>query len=238
MQCVILAGGMATRMRPLTETVPKALVPAGGRPFAEHQLSWLARQGVTDVVLSIGHLGALIREFVGDGARWGLRVAYADEGEELRGTAGALRLAADQELLAPVFGVLYGDSYLAASLTEVWSCFTATRATAVMTVFRNEGRYDTSNARFRDGWVERYEKGVPDPIAAGMRYIDYGFSVLDRDAVLALIPPGKCDLSTVYERLSAAHRLRGFEVTERFYEIGSPEGLAEFELWLAEAERR
>lgn len=233
LQCAILAGGLATRLRPVTDTIPKALVPVAGRPFVDHQLAWLARDGVTDVVLCIGHLGDRIREHVGDGAAHGLRVAYVDEGAELRGTAGALRLAYDQGALAPVFAVLYGDSYLPVDVAAVRGAFEGRGAPALMTVFRNEGRFDASNARLEDGWVVRYEKGLADPAAAGMHHIDYGLSILDRDIVLADVPPDAvADLATVYTRLAAERRLAGLEVAERFYEVGSPAGLAELEAHL------
>jgi len=94
-QCLILAGGLATRLRPVTETVAKAVMPVAGRPFAEYQLEWLARAGVTDVVYAIGFHGDQIRAAVGDGSRFGIRVTYVDEGEILLGTGGAVRLAYD-----------------------------------------------------------------------------------------------------------------------------------------------
>lgn len=238
MQCVILAGGMATRLRPLTETIPKALVPVAGRPFAEHQLRWLADQGVTDVVYLIGHLGGAIRDFAGDGSRWGLRVKYSDDGSELRGTAGAIRLACDRHLLEPSFCVLYGDSYLSVPIQRTWGSFRETSAAALMTVYRNEDQLDHSNARLQDGFVVHYEKGVDDPLAAGMQHIDYGFSILDRDAVISRIEPNAVvDLASVYQLLSADRKLAGFEVADRFYEIGSPTGLAELEALLSGAGR-
>ena len=228
MQCVVLAGGLAERLRPLTDRVPKALVPVAGRPFADHQLRWLASEGVTDVVLAIGYLGESIRAFVTDGKRWGVRVRYCDEGDVLRGTGGALRLAYDGGLLEPAFGVVYGDSYLTATLRPVWEMFGATRPAALMTVYRNEGRFDRSNARLQDGFVVHYEKGLADPSGAGMDHIDYGFSIIDRDAVMPSIPPeAVVDLATIFHRLSDWHMLRGYEVSDRFYEIGSPQGLAE-----------
>jgi NDP-sugar pyrophosphorylase family protein len=229
-QCVILAGGLATRLTAITSELPKSLVPVAGRPFADHQLSWLAGQGVTDVVYCIGHLGEQIRAFVGDGSRWGLRVVYVDEGSRLRGTAGALRLAYDQGVLAPEFATLYGDSYLAVGVTDVAADFADRRPQALMTVFENRGRFGASNARFEDGRVVRYEKDVRDPAAAGMHYIDYGLSVIDRDAVLPDVPPDETiDLATVFGGLSDQGALAGYEVFERFYEIGSPGGLAELE---------
>jgi MurNAc alpha-1-phosphate uridylyltransferase len=237
-QVVILAGGLATRMRPLTETIPKSLIPVAGRPFADHQLRWLAAEGVSDVVFAIGYRGEQLAEFVRDGSRWGLRVRYSEEGERLLGTAGALRLAYDQGLLEPAFGVLYGDSYLAAALRSVWRRFAADTPIALMTVYRNAGRFDRSNARLLDGFVVHYEKGLADPASAGMHHIDYGFSIIDRDAVMPLIAPhAVSDLASIYTRLSREGRLGGYEVHERFYEIGSPEGLAELESLLSRAAR-
>jgi NDP-sugar pyrophosphorylase family protein len=239
MQCVILAGGLGTRLGPLTDSLPKALVPVAGRPFADHQLAWLASEGVTDIVYSIGHRGDAIRGFVGNGTRWGLRVRYADEGANLRGTAGALRLAYDQALLKPRFGVVYGDSYLCVPLAAVWEQFAATTSAAIMTVYKNDGRYDRSNALVADGRVRLYEKGLADPASLGMRHIDYGFSILDRDAVLPLIAADTVvDLASVYHRLSREDRLSAFQVSDRFYEVGSPEGLAELDALLSGADAR
>ncbi|MGO9905068.1 MAG: sugar phosphate nucleotidyltransferase [Solirubrobacteraceae bacterium] len=227
---MILAGGLAQRLRPLTERLPKALVPVAGRPFADHQLAWLASQGITHVVFAIGYLGGAIRDFVGTGDSWGLSVRFSDEGEELRGTGGALRLAYDEGLLQPEFGVLYGDSYLAAPLDSVWAKFDGTKPAVLMTVYRNQGRWDASNAQLSEGLVVRYEKGLSDPAGAGMHHIDYGFSIIDRDKVMPRIDEGAVvDLADVYRYLSAERRVRAFEVVERFYEIGSPSGLAELE---------
>jgi NDP-sugar pyrophosphorylase family protein len=232
-QCVILAGGLGTRLGGLAEATPNALVPVAGRPFAEHQLAWLAREGVTDVVYSIGHLGEQIRGFVEGGGRWGLRVRYVDEGSDLLGTAGALRLAYDEGVLEPDFGVLYGDSFLRLTLRDAWDAFRRLRPAVLMTVFRNEDRFDRSNARLQGDWVVRYDKAEPDPAGNGMLHIDYGFSVIDRDAVLPDVPRGQAvDLADVCRRLSSDGRIAGLEVAERFYEIGSPEGLAELDALL------
>jgi NDP-sugar pyrophosphorylase family protein len=230
MQCVILAGGLATRLGPLAAEVPKTLVPVAGRPFADHQLEWLAATGVTEVVYCIGHLGARVREFVGDGSRWGLEARYVDEGSELRGTGGALRLAYDAGALADAFAVVYGDSYLRVSVGDVFADFLDRRPYALMTVFHNDGRYDRSNARLRpDGLVE-YDKGVADPRAAGMRHIDYGLSIVDRDRVLPECPADvSVDLADLMRDLSRRGRLAGREVHDRFYEIGSRAGLAELD---------
>jgi N-acetyl-alpha-D-muramate 1-phosphate uridylyltransferase len=229
-QVAILVGGKATRMGELTADLPKFLLEVGGRAFADRQLSWLASAQVDRVVLCVGHLGDQIRDFVGDGSRWGLAVDYVNDGPTLLGTGGALRRALEVGVLAPAFAVLYGDSYLTADLPEVWRDFEVRRPDALMCTYPNRGRWDASNARVSDGWVVRYQKGLDDPAAAGLDQIDYGLSVLDRDRVVAEIPSGRpFDLADLYTRLATDGRLAAHEVGERFYEVGSPAGLAELE---------
>ena len=230
MQCVILAGGLGTRMRPLTDEVPKALLPVAGAPFVEHQLALVTHQGFDRVVFCIGHHGAMLREVVGEGARWSLDVSYADEGEHLRGTGGALRVAFDAGLLDEHFAVLYGDSYLPIDVGPVWTAFHECGAPALMTVVRNDGRRDPSNASYAEGSVTRYDKHDPDP---AMHYVDYGLSLLARDVVPARVSPDAVvDLADVFHALSLEGLLAGYEVSQRFYEAGSPAGLAELEALL------
>jgi MurNAc alpha-1-phosphate uridylyltransferase len=232
LQCVILAGGLGTRMKPLTDTIPKALLPVGGRPFAHHQLELLAGQGVTDVVYSVGHRGDMVEAAVGDGSAFGLRVVYVHEGDHLRGTGGALRLCLDQGVLADWFLVLYGDSYLPIDLAPVVASFQAQGAPALMTVLRNDNRWDRSNVIYEAGRVQLYDKALVDP---RMHHIDYGLAVLTR-AVIAGLPPGQVsDLAHLYRDLSRGGLLAGHEVSQRFYEIGSPDGLKDLEARLAEA---
>ena len=234
MQCVILAGGLATRMRPLTERIPKALIPIAGRPFIDHQLDWLAGHGVTDVVLSVGYKGDAIRAHVGDGRRHGLRARIVDEGEQLRGTAGALRLALDEGALEEAFLVMYGDSYLPIDFTPVFRAFQSSGKPALMTIFRNDGRWDTSNVIF-DGTMVLYDKQRRTRPAADFTFIDYGLSVLSRRLIADEIPAGAtADLATLFHAVSVRGELAGFEVSQRFYEIGSPGGLEDLERWLAE----
>lgn len=228
--CVILAGGLGTRIRSLSGPVPKALVPVAGQPFVHHQLSWLARQGVESVVLCIGHLGGAVRDYVGNASRWGLAVTFVDDGPTLRGTAGALRLALDQGALPDAFLVLYGDSYLPIELAPVVSAFERSPLPALMTVFRNEDRWEHSNVRYEDGRVVLYQKAHPDPAGAGLTFVDYGLSVMRRELVAQLVEPeGTGDLADVFHRLSTQGQLAGHEVLERFFEVGSPAGLRDLE---------
>jgi NDP-sugar pyrophosphorylase family protein len=219
-------------MRPLTDSVPKALIPVGGVPFAGHQLDWLSREGVDHVVYCIGYRGELIREYVGTGARWGLRVDFADEGDDLRGTAGALRLALEEGVLRDAFLVLYGDSYLPIALDPVWQVFAESRLPALMTVLHNEGRWDQSNAVVEDGLVTTYDKSPRSDLM--LEWIDYGLSVLERSLVEARVPRSAVvDLADLYRDLSADRLLAAFEVRERFFEIGSPAGLSDLERHLS-----
>jgi NDP-sugar pyrophosphorylase family protein len=229
--CAILAGGLGIRMRPLTETMPKALVPVLGTPFADWQLALLAAQGVERVVYCTGYRGDMLRAHVGDGARFGLRVEWSDEGEHLLGTAGAIRLALDRGVLDGAFFVLYGDSYLPASFAGAEAAWRASGAPALMTVLRNDGRWDRSNCVYRDGRVVLYDKRAPAGQAAGeMHWIDYGLSVLTDAVVAGWVQPGAAaDLADLQHELSLAGGLAGLEVDERFYEAGSVTGLHDLE---------
>jgi NDP-sugar pyrophosphorylase family protein len=227
-QCVILAGGLGTRIRERAGDLPKALIPVLGKPFVFYQLEWLARQAVRHVVLSVSYRGELIADAVGDGSQFGLSVVCANEGDAPRGTGGALRFIADMDLLDPGFFILYGDSYLPIDLAPVWNTsHGGSRCT--MTVMRNRGKWDKSNVLFQDGELVLYDKFAADPAALGMQHIDYGLSVLTRDAIReAFAPQQTADLAPLLNRLSREKRLRGHEVFERFYEIGSPRGLDDF----------
>jgi len=224
----VLAGGLATRLRPLTEKIPKALVPVAGKPFLAHQLELLRRQGITRVVLCLGHLGEMVRNQFGDGSAHGVRLDYSFDGPVLLGTGGALKQALPW--LGEKFFVLYGDSYLPIDFGPVADCFERSGKLGLMTVYRNEGCYDSSNVVFADGEIKVYDKQTQLP---EMRHIDYGLSVF-RAAALDEYPAGaKFDLADLMQRLVARRQLAGFEVMERFYEIGSPVGLAELEALLA-----
>lgn len=232
MQCVILAGGLGTRMWPEARVVPKTLLPVAGRPFADWQLGWLADAGVTSVVYCIGFLGEQIRAYVGDGSRWALDVTYVDEGSELRGTAGALALAARSGVLEPRFLVLYGDSWLQVDPAEVMRASRASGLPALMTVFENAGSWDTSNVVYADGVVLRYDKGL-DPVPPEMRWIDYGLSVFTRGLIERRVPVlAPSDLSDLCTALAQTGDVAGFEVVRRFHEIGSPAGMDELDLLL------
>ncbi len=235
MQCAILAGGYGTRMRPYTVRMPKNCIPVRGEPFVHYQLSWLKTHGIDDVVLLIGYLGEQIREAVGDGSRWGLHVSYVDEGEDLKGTAGALANAAGLGALDERFVVLYGDSFLPVDFRPFIAAFESCDRPAMMSVYRNEHKFDAGNVRYKDGVVQLYQKNAPDDERKTMQFIDYGATIFSRDSIETRVDTSRpVDLAEVCHQLSLDGLLAGYEVKTRFYEIGSPQGLADFEAWLSE----
>ena len=230
---VVLAGGLGTRMRSSVPNVPKSMIPVLDRPFIEWQLEWLVAQGVRDVIFCIGHLGGDIRRHVGTGVSFGIHATYVDEGDALKGTAGALRLAVDELGIATPFYVLYGDSLLDVSVADVSSTYQRSGLPALMTVYRNERRWEESNAVFDGRIVTRYEKLLAAP-PTDMVYVDYGFLIIDSTVIDEFVPTGEvADLANVLGRLSSSGRLAGFEASRRFFEIGSPPGLVALEEYLA-----
>lgn len=218
----ILAGGLATRLRPLTDFIPKALVEINGEPFIAHQLRLLASSGIRQVVLCVGYRGEMLQDFVGGGERFGLSVEYAFDGPTLLGTGGAIRRALPR--LGEAFFVLYGDSYLLCDYREVEAAFRASGKTGLMTVFRNQGRWDASNVEFAEGRILAYDKKRR---TERMRHIDYGLGAFQQRVFETLAPDTSYDLAALYQDLLARGELAGFEVKDRFYEIGSAAGIEE-----------
>jgi NDP-sugar pyrophosphorylase family protein len=220
----ILAGGLATRLRPITEKIPKLLVEVAGEPFFSHQLRLLRAAGLRRVVVCAGYLGKMIVERYGDGAASGLDISYSFDGPKLLGTGGALIRALPQ--LGDAFYILYGDSYLPIDYLAVGHAFLASGQPALMTVFENRGEYDTSNVWFADGTIKLYDKKTRRP---EMQHIDYGLGVMRAEALTGEPRDAAVDLAAVYARLVAQGQLAGYEVGQRFYEIGSPAGLKELD---------
>jgi NDP-sugar pyrophosphorylase family protein len=224
MPVAILAGGLATRLRPITEKIPKSLVPVAGRPFLAHQLALLRSRGIRRAVLCVGYLGEMIQHEFGDGGAFGVKLDYAFDGPKLLGTGGAIKCALP--LLGAEFFVLYGDSYLPIEYRPVAEFFRRSGKLGCMTVYRNEDKYDTSNVVFRNGEIAVYDKKNR---VAEMRHIDYGLSLFKSSVFDFYAADQVFDLAEVMGKLAREKQLAGYEVRERFYEIGSPAGLAELE---------
>ena len=225
---VILAGGLATRLQPLTLSIPKALILINGRPFIDHQLRYLKSQNITDVVLCIGYLGEQIKAYVKDGADFGLQVIYSTDGPTLLGTGGAIQKALP--LLGESFFVQYGDSYLPVQYGPIQEFFFKSQKPALMTVFRNQNQWDTSNVVYDNENILNYDK---NELIKEMQFIDYGLGILKKE-IFSIEPSNNfLDLAMIYSQLSKQKMLAGFEVSERFYEIGSHTGIVETELFLS-----
>ena len=223
----ILAGGLATRLRPITEKIPKLLVEVAGEPFFSHQIRLLKQAGLTRLVLCVGYLGEEIAELYGDGAKWGVQIDYVFDGPKLLGTGGALIQALP--MLGDAFYVLYGDSYLPIDYLTVGDFFLRSGQLGLMTVYENHGRYDTSNVQFFAGKIDVYDKRNKTP---AMHHIDYGLGAFRAGAFDNFARDAVVDLAAVQQALVARHQLAGYEIKQRFYEIGSHEGLNELDALL------
>ena len=223
MQVVVLAGGLATRLNNLTEHTPKSMISIEGHPFIAYQLATLRKCGARKVLLCIGHLGDRIKDYVGDGRRFGLAVSYSDEGKSLLGTGGALRNAEPQ--LENEFSVMYGDSYFQLPIGDIWTRFHALDLPGLMVVLKNQNRYGLSNCAVESDLVTSYSKGGAHPL---YEYVDFGFICLRKSALATLPKKTPTDLSVLLSALASKRQLSAYEVHQRFYEVGSVQGLADF----------
>jgi NDP-sugar pyrophosphorylase family protein len=223
-QAIILAGGLGTRLRPISETIPKALVPVAGRPFIEYQIELFHARGVRDLIVCTGHLGHLIEEHLGDGRRFDVSIRYGFERDRLLGTAGAVKNI--EPLLEDAFFVQYGDSYLLVDYRAVMACFRQRDAPGLMVVYRNHDRWGRSNVVVDGDRVCVYDKSRKWP---AMVHIDFGVSAFRREAFAGIAAGVTTDLSIVHQALIEQRQLLAYETSHRFYEVGSPEGLQEFE---------
>ncbi len=218
----VLAGGLATRLYPVTQKMPKSMIDINGKPFVHHQLELLKKNGLEHVVLCIGYMGGMIQDYVKDGRRFGLKVTYSFDGDNLLGTGGAIKKALPE--LHEVFFVMYGDSYLPAGFLPVSDYFLRHNKKALMTIIKNDNKWDKSNVVFNNGAITGYNKKVTVP---EMKYIDYGLGIFRRACFDGIKENEIADLADVYKGLASENELIGYEVEERFYEIGSFKGIEE-----------
>lgn len=223
MQLVILAGGLATRLFPLTSKVPKSMLEINKRPFLEYQLELLKEYEIKDVLLCLGYKGELIKNHFGDGKKFGVNLSYSFDGEKLLGTAGALKKA--YKLLNDNFLLMYGDSYLPYDYWKIEEAFKNSEKLSLMVVYKNQNRFDKSNILIADDLVNVYDKTLK---GENLEYIDAGLSILKKE-VLSLVPEDEpFDLQELYKTLISEEEMLAYEVKQRFYQIGSLEGLEEF----------
>lgn len=226
-EIAILAGGLATRLKPVTETIPKSLIEVVGKPFIYHQLKLLQSKGIRKAVICAGYLGEQIKDYVRDGVEFGMQVEYSFDGNKLLGTGGAIKNSL--KFFSNNFFIIYGDSYLDAEFKVINEYFLKSNKNGLMTVLKNDGKWDKSNIKFEKGEILVYEKKVS---SGKMNYIDYGLGILSKEAFKDFENKEVFDLEEVYKDLLNKKQLAGFEVQERFYEIGSFAGLEDTEKYL------
>ncbi|MFH1227538.1 MAG: nucleotidyltransferase family protein [Planctomycetota bacterium] len=224
---VILAGGLATRLRPVTEKIPKALVEVAGKPFIAHQLELLKKNNIERIVLCVGYRGGMIQDLIGDGRKLGLHIDYSSDWPDLLGTGGAVKKALP--LLGESFFILYGDSYLACDYDAVRQAFQKSGKPALMAVFRNENKWDKSNIVYQNGQILKHDKRNITP---EMKYIDYGLSAVNKNIFETAGFGDKFDLADLYKNLVDRGQMAGYEVNQRFYEIGTARGIGDFQEYL------
>ena len=225
----ILAGGLATRLGELTREVPKSLIPINNKPFVDWQLRLLQESGYQKIVFCVSYKSNLIQDYLGDGSSRGLEIQYSFDGPMQLGTGGAIKKALP--LLGSKFAVIYGDSYLPISYSDVEDSFLDKSILAMMTVFKNSNEFDASNVKFEDGKLLDYQKGKPTP---DFQHIDYGLTYFQAEAFDGFEASGApFDLATLCTKLSMNGHLAGYEVFDRFYEIGSVQGIKEFSEYLS-----
>ena len=222
----LLAGGLATRLRPVTEKIPKSLIDINGKPFIYHQLNLLKNNGIKKVVICAGYLSEMIEEYVKDGKEFGVEVVYSKDGEKLLGTGGALKRALP--LLGEKFFVMYGDSYLTVDYQKIAEDFEKSNYSALMTIIKNENKWDTSNVIYENGKIIKYDKNSSEK----MDYVDYGLEIMTPECLNSIPNNIAVDLSDIFKDLIVKGKMGGYEVHERFYEIGSFQGIEDLKNYL------
>ena len=230
---VILCGGLASRLYPITKTIPKALIKVSGQPFISHQLTYLHQQGIKKVILCIGNLGEILKSYVGDGSRFGLKILYSSDENKLLGTGGAIKKALS--ILDNEFFILYGDTFLPINFNSIGKAYLSCNKLCLMTVIKNDNKWDRSNVFFKNSRLVEYNKQNP---SNKMRYIDYGLSVVSANIFDEYSNDSFFDLSSVYESLSTRNQIEGFKVYKRFYEIGTPSSIKETEEYFSSLNKK
>jgi NDP-sugar pyrophosphorylase family protein len=225
----VLAGGFATRLGLITSDVPKNMLMINGKPFVDWQLDLLSKNGYKKLVFCVSHKSQLIQDYLGDGSKFHVEIEYSFDGTSQLGTGGAIQNALS--LLGPKFGVIYGDSLLPINYSDVENHFLNAEKLALMTVFRNENRFDASNVQFDQGILYKYEKGKVD---SKMQHIDYGLTYFKREAFLGRGELKEFDLAEMCHDLANNGNIGGFEVFEEFFEIGSQSGINRTSKYLRE----
>lgn len=219
-----MAGGLATRLRPLTNDIPKSLILIQGKPFLQYQIELLTRYDIKDIVLCVAYMGKKIEDYFGDGNKFGVKITYSYEKNKLLGTGGALKLV--EPYLNENFFLLWGDSYVRLNYKEMhdFHLKNTNDFDVTIAIFYNIRNYDKSNIIYERGRIKKYEKNSKDE----MKYIDAGIMVFNKK-ILKRIPSGKVfQIEDLFHKLAKEEKLKPFLIKKRYYEIGSLKGLNQF----------
>ena len=222
---IILAGGKATRLGKIAKNTPKSLIKINNHPFLYHQLIYLEKQGIKEVIICAGHLGFKIKKFI-EKKKINLKIKYFNDGKKLLGTGGAIK-----KILPFVknnFFVMYGDSYLPINFRNVQKLYINSKKLGLITIYKNKNKLDKSNITLKSGNIY-YDKFKP---IKGMHYIDYGLNILNKRVFKYFNLKKKFDLAEVLNLISKKNLLTFMLVKKRFYEIGSLNGIKDTEDFL------
>lgn len=226
MQTVILAGGLGTRLSPITVDIPKPMVLIKDKPFLEYLILMLKKHSLKRILLCVGYLGRKIEAYFGNGLRWGIEIKYSYE-KELLGTGGALKLASN--LIEEKFLLLYGDSYLDINYNEFINFFERQKTTGSVVIYDNTmGDTNVKNNITIDGnLITIYDKNKKD---ARLKYVEAGVSIF-RKRLLNLIDGNRFVSleNDIFPVLINQHELTGYKSKTRFYDIGTLDRLNLFQ---------
>ena len=223
---LILAGGLGTRLGKLSKNTPKSLMNINGKPFIDYQLKYLKLQGVNEVVICTGYLGEQIKNYVGNGIKFNLKISYSEDGSKKLGTGGAILKALG---LLPDFFVMYGDSFLQINVSKLQEYFLKNSSLVLMSIIKNDDKWDRSNLALKENNIIFYNKLKT---SKKMHYIDYGISLISKKSFFKYNFDDVFDLSEFYNLLSIDSLIHGYIINKRFYEIGSEKGILETEEFL------
>ncbi|MEK6718782.1 MAG: HAD-IIIA family hydrolase [candidate division NC10 bacterium] len=223
-----MAGGRGVRLRPLTDTVPKPMLPFHGRPFIDYLLNLLREQGFERILLLLGYLAEVVRTHVGNGRRLGLHVDYSIAPADTE-TGERVRLVTP--LLDRHFLLLYCDNYWPMRMTEMWTSYAGGSVPAMVTVYANRDGYTRNNVCVdSEGYIVAYDRHRS---GSGLNGVEIGYALLARE-VVDLIPPGNVSFeASVYPHLAQRRLLRAFLTEHRYYSVGSRERFPLTEAFLA-----
>ncbi len=226
-QIAILAGGLSTRLYPITKKIPKSMVKINGRPFFEYQIDLCKKNGIEEIVLCVGHLWEQIRNHFGDGSRFGIKIIYSVENERLD-TGGALKNALPH--LDERFFVMYGDSYLDVDWQEIADFHEKSDALGLMTTYQNNWQIEPSRVLLTpNGYVAEFNKENPRP---EMKFLEYGLNILPK-FIINKIAEKSFPISRYFDLFIEKKQLISFESKKRFYEIGCREGKEAFKKYIS-----